>query len=164
MQIILYEPQIPQNTGNIARSCAVTGTALKLIPPMAFTIEEKYLRRAGLDYWHLVDLSYLENPDEWFEKNIDDCFFFTSKTDRAYTDLKYTANSILVFGSETKGLPEKWTKRWAHRCVRIPMIDVEEARCLNLATSVGIGLYEALRQSGFKELVPQPVATSPHTS
>lgn len=156
MQIALYEPQIPQNTGNIARTCAVTGTRLKLIPPMAFTIEEKHLKRAGLDYWHLVDLEYIENADEWLEAHIEHCFFFTSKASQAHTDVTYSSNSILLFGSETKGLPEKWTKRWPEKCVRLPMLELKEARCLNLATSVGIGLYEALRQTGFQDLSPRP--------
>jgi tRNA (cytidine/uridine-2'-O-)-methyltransferase len=156
MQIVLYEPQIPQNTGNIARTCAVTGTGLRLIPPMAFTLEEKHLKRAGLDYWHLVDLHYLENADEWVEANINHCFFFTSKATQTHTDVAYSEKSILLFGSETKGLPEKWTTRWPKQCVRLPMLDLKEARCLNLATSVGIGLYEALRQTGFKGLSPSP--------
>lgn len=156
MQIVLYQPQIPQNTGNIARSCAVTGTSLRLVPPMAFTIEEKHLKRAGLDYWHLLDLDYIQDEETWIEENISNCIFFTSKASQTHTDVTYTDKSILVFGSETKGLPPKWLEKWPQNCVRLPMLEHEEARCLNLATSAGIGLYEALRQTGFKGLSPRP--------
>lgn len=156
MQIVLFEPQIPQNTGNIARTCAVTGTALRLVPPMAFTIEEKHLKRAGLDYWHLLDLGYIEDKEGWLKENIENCVFFTSKATQAHTEITYHPNSILVFGSETHGLPKEWTAQRPAQCVRLPMLNLEEARCLNLATSVGIGLYEALRQGGFKGLCPQP--------
>jgi tRNA (cytidine/uridine-2'-O-)-methyltransferase len=155
MQIVLFEPQIPQNTGNIARTCAVTGTSLRLIPPMAFQITEKEIKRAGLDYWHLLDLDYIHDPDSWLKANVERCVFFTSKASQAHTEVSYNENSILLFGSETHGLPQAWTSQWPQKCVRLPMRELQEARCLNLATSVGIGLYEALRQTGFQGLYPR---------
>lgn len=152
MQIALYRPQIPQNTGNVARSCAVTGTSLRLFAPMGFTIAEPKLKRAGLDYWPLVDVQLVHDEEAWLAQYADRSIFFSSHTKKNYTDIVYQEDSILVFGSETAGLPLEWVDRWPQRFVTIPMRSIEEARCLNLATSVGIGLYEALRQTGFRTI------------
>jgi tRNA (cytidine/uridine-2'-O-)-methyltransferase len=150
MQIVLYRPQIPQNTGNIARTCAVTGTSLRLVSPLGFTLDEHKIKRAGLDYWSLLDI--LTVDDDWVEKNSSACIFFSSKARLNHTQISYQSNSILVFGSETQGLPDHWHSQWPKQFVRIPMQPLDQARCLNLATSVGIGLYEALRQTDFNLL------------
>ncbi len=151
LNIVLVEPEIPQNTGNIARTCAATGARLHIIKPMGFTIDDKKLKRAGLDYWHLLDLTYYENLDEFFVKNYDgNFFFFTTKARKTHSDVQYTDKSFLFFGKETKGLPEELLLKHPDECVRIPMVD--DARSLNLSNSVAIGVYEALRQMGYPEL------------
>mgnify|MGYP002510943245 FL=1 len=149
--IVLVEPEIPQNTGNIARTCAATGARLHIIKPMGFTIDDKKLKRAGLDYWYLLDLTYYENIEEFFKKNPDGSyFFFTTKARKTHSDVAYTDKSYLIFGKETKGLPEELLLDHTDECVRIPMID--DARSLNLSNSVAIGVYEALRQLDYTEL------------
>lgn len=154
INIVLVEPEIPQNTGNIARTCAATGARLHIVKPMGFTIDDKKLKRAGLDYWYLLDLTYYENIDEFFEKNKDGSyFFFTTKARQTHSDVKYPDKSYLIFGKETKGLPEELLLQHPDECVRIPMID--DARSLNLSNSVAIGVYEALRQLGYPELSNQ---------
>ena len=156
LNIVLVEPEIPQNTGNIARTCAATGAKLHLVEPMGFKIDDKKLKRAGLDYWHLLDITYYKNLDDFFEKNKDgEFFFFSTKALHIYSDIKYPDNAYLLFGKETKGLPEELLKANPDRCVRIPMIDDSSARSLNLSNSVAIGVYEALRQWDFPELLCQ---------
>ena len=151
LNIVLVEPEIPQNTGNIARTCAATGARLHIIKPMGFTIDDKKLKRAGLDYWYLLDLTYYENIEDFFEKNPDgNYYFFTTKARKAHSDVKYTDKSYLIFGKETKGLPEELLLQHPDECVRIPMID--DARSLNLSNSVAIGVYEALRQMNYPAL------------
>ncbi len=151
INIVLVEPEIPQNTGNIARTCAATGARLHIVKPMGFTIDDKKLKRAGLDYWHLLDLTYYENIDEFFEKNPEGSFhFFTTKAQKTHSDAVYTHKSYLIFGKETKGLPEELLLKHPDECVRVPMIS--DARSLNLSNAVAIGVYEALRQLNYPEL------------
>lgn len=147
---MLVEPEIPQNTGNIARTCAVTGAALHLVGPMGFTPDDKKLKHAGLDYWRYLTLSYYHSLSEFFEKNTGGFFFFSTKAQNRYTDMTYPDNAYLFFGKESAGLPEELLFRNPDRCVRIPMMD--EARSLNLANSVAIGAFEVLRQWDFPRL------------
>ena len=154
LNIVLVEPQIPQNTGNIARTCAATGARLHLVEPMGFRVDDAKLKRAGLDYWHLLDITYYENLDDFFEKNKDGVFFFFStKAQKIYSQVEYPDNCYLVFGKETAGLPEELLFRNPERCVRLPMINNSDARSLNLSNSVAIGAYEVLRQWNFPELL-----------
>ena len=154
LNIVLVEPEIPQNTGNIVRTCAATGTHLHIIKPMGFTIDDKKLKRAGLDYWHFLNIKYYENIDEFFEINKDGRFFYlSSKAPASYTDVNYKDNDFLIFGKETKGLPEKLLIKHPERCVRIPMIS--SARCLNLSNAAAVVVYEALRQTGFETLTKE---------
>ncbi len=148
LNIVLVEPEIPQNTGNIARTCAVTGSILHLVKPLGFSVDDKHLKRAGLDYWHLLDIHYHESLDDFFKKYPEGDFYFsTTKAKILYTDVKYTENSFLFFGKETAGLPESLLKKYQDRCIRIPMRS--QARSLNLSNSVAIIVYEALRQLNF---------------
>ena len=154
LNIVLVEPEIPQNTGNIARTCAATGARLHIVKPMGFTIDDKKLKRAGLDYWYLLDLTYYENMDDFFEKNPDgNYFFFTTKARKTHSDVTYTDKSYLIFGKETKGLPEELLHENPDRCVRMPMINSSYARSLNLSNCVCVGAFEVLRQWGFPELL-----------
>ncbi|MDO4179113.1 MAG: tRNA (uridine(34)/cytosine(34)/5-carboxymethylaminomethyluridine(34)-2'-O)-methyltransferase TrmL [Phascolarctobacterium sp.] len=153
MHIVLFQPEIPGNTGNIARLCAATGIHLHLVRPLGFSVDDKYLKRAGLDYWNLVDIHYYDSIYEVLEKYKNNSkFFLTTKAHKSYADVKYDKDSLLIFGRETKGLPDEIHEKFAQDCVRIPMI--EEARCLNLSNSAAIVAYEALRQvdnfAGFK--------------
>ncbi len=149
--IVLVEPEIPQNTGNIARTCAATGTKLHIVKPMGFSIDDKKLKRAGLDYWHLLGVQYYENFDDFMQKNEGARLFLAStKAPRRHSDISYQDGDFLVFGKETKGLPEDLIQRHLDHAVRIPMI--EEARSLNLSNSVAIMLYEALRQTDYENL------------
>ncbi len=151
LNIVLIEPEIPQNTGNIARTCAATGARLHLVEPMGFKVDDKKLKRAGLDYWYLLDITYYKDIDDFFQKNIDGKFFyFSTKADKTYADIEYPDNAYLVFGKETKGLPEKLLYDNHDTTVRIPMID--DARSLNLSNAVAVGVYEVLRQWCFPEL------------
>ena len=155
LNIVLVEPEIPQNTGNIARTCAATGARLHLVEPLGFDISDKAVKRAGLDYWHLVDLHvYRDLADLFARQQIDDLWLATAKAPRSYTDpsVRFRDNCWLFFGKETSGLPEEF--RYAHpsRCIRIPIR--AEARCLNLSNSVAILAYEALRQMDFPGLTP----------
>ena len=157
--IVLVEPEIPQNTGNIVRTCAATGTKLHLIRPLGFSVEDKYLKRAGLDYWKYVDISYYDNFSELAEKYKDKNFFYvTTKGLNNYSDKKYPDDSFFVFGKETKGLPEELLYNNKESCIRIPMN--ENLRSLNLANSVAIVLYEALRQTGFSNMQTEGKLTS----
>lgn len=151
MNIVLVEPEIPQNTGNIARTCAATGSTLHLVRPLGFSIEDKYLKRAGLDYWSLLDIRIYQNLDEFFERNRGgDYYFASTKSAKCYTEVNYRQDSYIFFGKETKGLPESLLLKYTDRAIRIPMID--PARSLNLSNSVAVIVYEALRQNGFEGL------------
>lgn len=151
MHIVLVEPEIPGNTGNIARLCAATASSLHLVRPLGFSTEDKYLKRAGLDYWNLVQVYYYDSFAEVQEKYANSNFYFnTTKATQHYTQMSYQSDDFFVFGKETAGLPEALLKENAQHCVRIPMFD--EARSLNLANSVAIVVYEALRQTGFVAL------------
>ncbi len=151
LNIVLYEPEIPQNTGNIARTCAATGTNLFLIGPLGFSISDRYLKRAGLDYWKQVDVTLYENWQAFDQKHGEGTFFFAStKSAKAYTEVAYPDNCYIVFGPESRGLPEPLLKKNYTDCIRIPMR--EQIRSLNLSNAVAIVLYEALRQSAFTGL------------
>ena len=149
----MVEPEIPQNTGNVARTCAATGARLHLVGPMGFTIDDKKLKRAGLDYWHLLDITYYDSLDDFFSKNQGNFYYFSTKAKHRHTDLEYPDNCYLLFGKETAGLPEKLLHDNPDTTVRIPMI--EDARSLNLSNSVAIGVYEVLRQWDYPELQNQ---------
>ena len=150
LNIVMVEPEIPQNTGNVARTCAATGARLHLVGPMGFTIDDKKLKRAGLDYWHLLDITYYDNLEDFFAKNSGEFYFFTTKARHTHSDITYPDNCYIFFGKETAGLPEELLKEHPERCVRIPMIS--DARSLNLSNSVAIGVYEVLRQWNYPEL------------
>lgn len=151
LNIALIEPEIPQNTGNISRTCAAIGATLHLVGPMGFTIDDKKLKRAGLDYWDKLDICYYENLEEFLSVNQDaQMYFFSTKAPRRHTDVTYPKRVILVFGKETAGLPESLLQKNPDRCVRIPMR--ENLRSLNLSNSAAIGIYEVLRQRDFEGL------------
>lgn len=151
LNIVLVEPEIPQNTGNIARTCAATGARLHIVEPMGFKIDDKKLKRAGLDYWHLLDITFYKNLDDFFEKNkTGNFYFFTTKGRKVYSDVSYPDNSFLFFGKETKGLPEELLLKHPDTAVRVPMIG--GARSLNLSNTVALAAYEVLRQWNFPEL------------
>ncbi|HBQ86445.1 MAG TPA: tRNA (uridine(34)/cytosine(34)/5-carboxymethylaminomethyluridine(34)-2'-O)-methyltransferase TrmL [Syntrophomonas sp.] len=151
MQIVLVEPEIPQNTGNIARTCALTKTALNLVKPLGFSIEDRYLKRAGLDYWPLVDLKVWDSFDDIIKEcGSSKIYLATTKAERSYHEVKYEPDSVLVFGRETRGLPDNILEAFPAQKIRIPMLDI--GRSLNLANSVAIVLYEALRQNNFAGL------------
>lgn len=149
--IVLVEPRIPQNTGNIARTCAATGSQLHIVRPTAFQITDKNLKRAGLDYWHLLNVQYYDNLTDFFEKTKGERYFYAStKSQHIYSDAKFEDNDYILFGREDAGLPEELLYENEERCIRIPMID--DARSLNLSNSVAVVVYEALRQQGFENL------------
>lgn len=150
INIVMVEPEIPQNTGNVARTCAATGARLHIVKPMGFTIDDKKLKRAGLDYWHYLDITYYDGLEDFFSKNDGAFFYFTTKGRKTHSDVSYPDNCYLLFGKETKGLPEKLLIKNPERCVRIPMQG--EIRSLNLSNSVAIAVYEALRQWNYPEL------------
>lgn len=151
LNVALIEPEIPQNTGNIARTCAATGAKLHLVGPMGFEITEKRVRRAGLDYWDKLDIEYYENISEFFEKNKGAPFYyFSTKARNVHSDMKYENGCFLVFGKETKGLPEELLKENEEKCVRLPMRGI--IRSLNLSNSVAVGVYEVLRQWNYPAL------------
>ncbi len=149
--IVLVEPEIPQNAGNIARTCAATGTHLHMIRPLGFEVSDKYLKRAGLDYWNLVEISYYDSFEELQAKYPNSrFFFFTTKGRHRHSDVCFRDGDFLVFGKETKGLPEELLMQHEKECLRIPMFS--EARSLNLSNSVAVALYEALRQNEYAGL------------
>ena len=151
LHIVLVEPEIPQNCGNVARTCAATGSQLHLIRPLGFDISEKAVRRAGLDYWNLVEVFDYENLEDFFRRRPEaerDLWLTTTKAPRSYQEARFTADSWLFFGKETAGLPLALRERYRDRCVRLPM--VSEARSLNLSNTVAVCVYEALRQNGFE--------------
>ena len=165
LNIVLVEPQIPQNTGNVARTCAATGSRLHLVGPMGFKIDDSKLKRAGLDYWHMLDISHYEDISEFFTKSSGGAlrstdtapdtseyafYYFSTKAKRVYTEPQYEDNVYIFFGSETKGLDETLLRRNADQCVRFPMRS--GARSLNLSNAVAVGVFEILRQWGFPDL------------
>ena len=151
LNIVLIEPEIPQNTGNIARTCAATGARLHLVGPMGFKIDDSKLKRAGLDYWHLLDITYYGSSDEFFENNRGaNFYYFSTKAKYKHTDVCYPDNAYIVFGKETAGLPEELLYNNPETTVRIPMIS--DARSLNLSNAVAIAAYEVLRHWDYPEL------------
>lgn len=159
INIVLHEPEIPQNTGNIARTCAATGAALHIIKPMGFTVDDKKLKRAGLDYWHLLDITYYEDLEDFYAKNPDaSVFYYTTKAPRKYTEADLSGRIFLMFGKESRGLPEDLLAKNPDRCVRIPMR--KNLRSLNLSNSVAIAVYEAFRQRDFEGLVEEGTPTT----
>lgn len=152
MNIVLVEPEIPNNTGNISRTCAVTGSSLHLVRPLGFSTDDKHLKRAGLDYWQYLDLHYYDSFDEVLQTHPNGRFFFaTTKAKRFYTEIAFQPDDFLVFGKETAGLPKSILDAYPEQIIRIPM--GKDIRSLNLANSVAIILYEALRQQGWPNLV-----------
>ena len=152
INIVLVEPEIPMNTGNIARTCAATGSRLHLVRPLGFDISDKAVKRAGLDYWSLLDLHVYDSLDDFFRQHPEpDLWLTTTKAPRSYQEARFTADSWLFFGKETAGLPLALRERYRDRCVRLPM--VSEARSLNLSNTVAVCVYEALRQNGFPGLL-----------
>ena len=154
LHIVLVEPEIPQNCGNIARTCAATGSQLHLVEPLGFDISEKAVRRAGLDYWHLVEVTVHKNLDALvrdFPQAAGDLWLATTKAPQDYSKARFSPDCWLFFGKETAGLPLDFREAYRERCIRLPMVN--EARSLNLANSVAILTYEALRQNGFPGLM-----------
>ena len=151
LNIVLVEPQIPQNTGNISRTCAVTGARLHLVRPLGFEVSDKHLKRAGLDYWDKLDITYYDSLQDLFDRNKNGSFFyFTTKGRNVHSGMEYPDNAYLVFGREDKGLPEKLLHENPDTCLRIPMRN--ELRSLNLSNSVAIAVYEVLRQWDYPDL------------
>lgn len=150
LNIVLYSPEIPQNTGNISRTCAVTGSALHIIKPIGFEISDRTLKRAGLDYWDKLEVHYYESFSDFREKNPEaEMYFFSSHATGLYTDIDYPERVFLVFGCESVGLPRELLESNSDRALRIPMI--EDVRCLNLSNSVAVAAYEYFRQRGFSD-------------
>ena len=148
INIVLLEPQIPQNTGNIARTCAATGASLHLIRPMGFEVDDKKLKRAGLDYWHALDITYYDGIEDFRAKNLDaEIYYFSTKAQSRYSDVSYPEKVYLMFGREDAGLPEELLLENRDRCVRMPMRT--NLRSLNLSNTVAIAVYEVLRQRDF---------------
>ncbi|MBS0624801.1 MAG: tRNA (cytidine(34)-2'-O)-methyltransferase [Verrucomicrobia bacterium] len=147
MKIVLFQPQIPQNTGNIVRTCAATRSSLILVRPLGFSTQSRWLKRAGLDYWDGVSVEEIDNLDLYLEQTKSPFFFFSSKTQKSYTEAPFTADSLLIFGSETTGLPPPFWNRWSDNFYTIPMAPGQ--RCLNLSNSAAIVVYEGLRQINF---------------
>lgn len=151
LNVVLVEPRIPQNAGNVARTCAATGARLHLVEPMGFSVDDKKLKRAGLDYWRHLDITYYNSMPDFFQKNPGAvCRYFTTKGCGLYSQIDYPDDVFLVFGREDKGLPEELLLEHPRDCVRIPMRG--GLRSLNLSNSVAIGVYEVLRQWNFPEL------------
>lgn len=155
LNIVLVEPEIPQNAGNIARTCAVTESVLHMVRPLGFEVSDKYLKRAGLDYWHFIKIYYYDSIEEVIDKfyNGNNFWFYSTKAKNVHSDVKYKDGDFLVFGKETKGLPEDLLKKYYDKCVRIPMRN--ETRSLNLSNSVCVGVYEALRQLSYLDLTSE---------
>lgn len=151
INIVLYQPEIPQNTGNIARTCAATGAKLHIIRPLGFKIDDTRMKRAGLDYWSALNVQFYEGIEDFNEKHKGvKVYYFTTKATNAYSDVFYSDDVFLMFGPETRGLPEELLRSNKDRCVRIPMLD--GLRSLNLSNSVAIAVFEVLRQNGFEGL------------
>lgn len=159
INIVLHCPEIPQNTGNIARTCAATGAALHLIKPLGFEIDDKKLKRAGLDYWQYLDITFYENEEEFFEKNAGEAiYYFSTKARYTHTEPKYPQRVFLMFGRETRGLPEELLQKNPDTTVRIPMRS--GLRSLNLSNSAAIAVYEVLRQRNFADLLAEGAPTT----
>ncbi len=153
INVVLYEPEIPSNTGNIARTCVLTNSKLHLIKPLGFSLRDKYLKRAGLDYWDLLNLEVYESFEDFLTKNNNpEVFILSTKADKRLDELKIPDNSFLLFGKETAGLPNEIHERFKENRYRIPMREHEKCRSLNLANSVNIALYEGLRQNNYFDL------------
>ncbi len=153
IHIVLVEPEIPPNTGNVARTCAATGSKLHLVKPLGFSIDDKTLKRAGLDYWPYVDLEVHESLADFLEKYKDvPMYLATTKGNRRYTEIFYEENAMLLFGKETAGLPKELIEDYKERTIRIPMSKDTRLRSLNLSNSVNIVLFEVLRQLNFHDL------------
>lgn len=153
LNIVLLEPEIPANTGNIGRTCVITGARLHLIRPLGFLIDDKSIKRAGMDYWKSIDICLYDSWDHFINENADKRLFFaTTKTENKYSDYKYQENDFFIFGPESRGIPEDILKHNKEKCINIPMRHHPLARSLNLSNSVSIVLYEALRQLDFKGL------------
>ncbi len=151
MNIVLYQPEIPHNTGSIGRTCAAVGAALHLIRPLGFYTDDRAIKKTGMDYWHELDVHYYDCFDDFIAQNKNARLYLaTTKAARGYTDVEYEEGSFIMFGRESAGLPEEIRSRYADTCVRIPML--EKTRSLNLSVSAAIILYEALRQQGFRGL------------
>lgn len=151
MNIILFEPEIPANTGNIGRTCVATGTKLHLIEPLGFSLSEKALKRAGLDYWKDLDVTVYENFQDFLDKNPNaKIYMATTKAQHVYTEVSYEPDSFIMFGKESAGIPEEILLEHKDTCIRIPMIG--DIRSLNLGNSVAVVLYEALRQNNFDHM------------
>lgn len=150
LNLVLIEPRIPQNAGNIARTCAATGARLHLVGPMGFEIDDKKLKRAGLDYWNLLDITVYQSSEEFFEKNKGEFYYFSTKAKHIFSEVSYPNGAYLLFGREDRGLPEKLLFDNPERCVRLPML--KEARSLNLSNSVAVAAFEVLRQWGYPGL------------
>ena len=156
MNIVLYQPEIPANTGNIGRTCVATGSVLHLIEPLGFQMGEKEIRRAGLDYWHKLDVRRYVNYEEFLEKNIVNnpeakLWMATTKAKHVYSEVSFGPNDYIMFGKESAGIPEEILVENEEHCIRIPMLD--EIRSLNLSNSVAVVLYEALRQNRFEGML-----------
>lgn len=151
LNIVLVEPEIPQNTGNIARTCAATGARLHLVRPLGFSISEKAVKRAGLDYWDLLDITVYDNINDFFSRTNGPYYYFSTKARHIHSDIKYPDGAYLLFGKETAGLPEQLLHDNPDTTVRIPMIN--EARSLNLSNSVAVAVYETLRQWDYPDLL-----------
>jgi tRNA (cytidine/uridine-2'-O-)-methyltransferase len=153
LNIVLVEPEIPQNTGNIARTCALTGARLHLVEPLGFHIDDRQLKRAGLDYWHLLDVTLYKSLSDFFARNTGNFYYFSTKGRNIYSEVSYPDGCYLVFGKESAGLPESLLRENPETCLRIPMLNNPDARSLNLSNSVAIGAYEVLRQWKFTNLL-----------
>lgn len=153
LNIVLVEPQIPQNTGNISRTCAVTGAKLHLVRPLGFEVTDKNLKRAGLDYWNELDITYYNSLEDFFSQNSGNFYYFTTKGKNTYSDVKFSDNCYLVFGREDAGLPESLLVKNPESCLRIPMRP--RLRSLNLSNSAAIAVYEVLRQWDFPDLASE---------
>lgn len=162
LNIVLVEPEIPQNTGNIARTCAATRTRLHLVRPLGFDISDRAVKRAGLDYWSMVDLAVYDGLEDFFQKNPDpDLWLATTKAPRSYDKAVFRDGCFLFFGKETAGLPQAFRERYRERCIRIPMRP--DARSLNLANSAAVITYEALRQLNFPRLTGEGIMKGEET-
>ena len=151
LHVVLVEPQIPQNTGNVARTCACTGAALHLVKPMGFTVTDAKLKRAGLDYWDKLEITYYDDWADFLSRAPGPCFFFTTKAQRGYAEVDYPPGCCLVFGREDAGLPQQLLQQFPQQLVRLPMRS--ELRSLNLSNTVAVGVYEAFRQWDFEGLL-----------
>ena len=152
LNIVLVEPEIPQNTGNISRTCAATGARLHLVGPMGFALDDRRMKRAGLDYWPLLDVTVYPSLPDFFARNTGPFFYFSTKAPHIHSDMTYPDGSYLVFGKETAGLPESLILQNLDHAVRLPMLQDEAARSLNLSNAVAVGTYEVLRQWGYPAL------------